>query len=312
MSSNLLSLFASHKPLKPQFKVVQTNPEDRKKESSRDKQEKQAQSVISARENSSSPKKKREPDPRERRTVFVGNISLACSKKQIKLLFRQHGTVESVRFRSMAIAPGKLPTFVARKTHKQLSGSSLNAYVVFSSEEEAERSLALNGTLLEDRHLRVDLSVRSMEHEHQRSVFVGNLPFTADEEELRRVFSDCGEIEAVRIVRDTKLGVGKGFGFVQFKERSGVVFALKRNNKVELEGRPLRVIRSREMKTARGQKPLSFAGQQTKKLGRGKERRRQGRTKMKSKYVSQIKSKSNSTTLQGGGDKKRHRKGFKA
>jgi len=38
-----------------------------------------------------------------------------------------------------------------------------------------------------------------------------------EEEPLRQVFMDCGEIEAVRIVRDSKTGAGKGFGFILFK-----------------------------------------------------------------------------------------------
>ena len=38
-----------------------------------------------------------------------------------------------------------------------------------------------------------------------------------EEEPLRRVFNDCGEIEAVRIVRDSKTGLGKGFGFILFE-----------------------------------------------------------------------------------------------
>lgn len=38
-----------------------------------------------------------------------------------------------------------------------------------------------------------------------------------EEEPLRQVFNDCGEIEAVRIVRDSKTGLGKGFGFILFE-----------------------------------------------------------------------------------------------
>ena len=34
---------------------------------------------------------------------------------------------------------------------------------------------------------------------------------------LRQFFVDCGEVEAVRIIRDSKTGAGKGFGFILFK-----------------------------------------------------------------------------------------------
>ena len=48
-------------------------------------------------------------------------------------------------------------------------------------------------------------------------MFVGNLPFDVQDEDLYSHFSRCGEIEFVRIVRDKKTNIGKGFGYVQFK-----------------------------------------------------------------------------------------------
>lgn len=42
-------------------------------------------------------------------------------------------------------------------------------------------------------------------------------PADAEEEALRQVFVECGDVEAVRIVRDSKTGAGKGFGFILFK-----------------------------------------------------------------------------------------------
>jgi nucleolar protein 12 len=38
-----------------------------------------------------------------------------------------------------------------------------------------------------------------------------------EEEPVRKHFSDCGEIDNVRIIRDKKSCLGKGFGFVTFK-----------------------------------------------------------------------------------------------
>ena len=38
-----------------------------------------------------------------------------------------------------------------------------------------------------------------------------------EEEKIWQIFADCGTIESVRIVRDNKTGIGKGFGFVLFK-----------------------------------------------------------------------------------------------
>eukprot|EP00959_Pyramimonas_sp_CCMP1952_P442747 9268822-Pyramimonas_sp.AAC.2 len=61
----------------------------------------------------------------------------------------------------------------------------MNAYVVFSSEEEVLKSLAHNMELVDGRHIRVDRAAQpsahtsgSVEYDRTRSVFVGNLPFS--------------------------------------------------------------------------------------------------------------------------------------
>ena len=50
-------------------------------------------------------------------------------------------------------------------------------------------------------------------------MFIGNLPWVVDEEELRKHFADCGEIKNVRIVRDNHTLIGKGFGYIMFAEK---------------------------------------------------------------------------------------------
>lgn len=204
-------------------------------------------------------------DRKSDRTVFVGNISAVCTKKRIKQLFNPYGSVESVRLRSMKLLPG------TKRAQRQLvDGSTFNAYVVFSSKAEAEGSLSLNGELLEGRHLRVDAMFggvgRGMLQNVKRSVFVGNLPFSVDEEKLREVFSICGGIEGVRVVRDRKSCVGKGFGFINFRERSSVMFALKQNGKVKLDGRTLRVYQSKDQQSLHDEKQERLGGISTMKM----------------------------------------------
>jgi nucleolar protein 12 len=201
-------------------------------------------------------------DSRGVQTVFVGNIPAICKKKHVKQLFKQHGSVQSVRFRSMKVAQGDVSTHVARRTGKNLvEGSSLNAYVIFSSQSEAEASLCLNGTLFHGRHLRVDLLAGDKSSKStQRSVFVGNMPFSADEEKLREVFSVCGGIDSVRIVRDKKTGIGKGFGFVTFTDSSGAMFAVKQHNKAVLDGRTLRVCKSKDEQALQEEKQMKRSG----------------------------------------------------
>lgn len=59
-------------------------------------------------------------------------------------------------------------------------------------------------------------------------------------------------MDSVRVIRDSRTGINKGFSYVKFKDRSGVFFACKQNEKIELDGRKLRVFRCRSDK-AKGQ-----------------------------------------------------------
>lgn len=119
--------------------------------------------------------------------------------------------------------------FIARKLHS--SRDVLNAYIVFSTKEAADKACKLNGVVFMDKHLRVDGASNDKQHDRKRSVFLGGLPFDTEEEELWEFFKDCGDIESVRAVRDSKTNVGKGFGYVQFLDRDCVDAALALTDK---------------------------------------------------------------------------------
>ena len=54
-------------------------------------------------------------------------------------------------------------------------------------------------------------------------------------------FGECGQISSVRLVRDSQTGIGKGFGYVNFKNKDGVVLALEKNGQT-FNGREIRVM----------------------------------------------------------------------
>lgn len=93
----------------------------------------------------------------------------------------------------------------------------MNAYIVFKTAAAAREALKLNGVVLLDRHIRVDSVAHPAPQDAKRCVFVGNLDFEAQEESLWKHFSTAGKVESVRIVRDAKTNVGKGFAYVQFE-----------------------------------------------------------------------------------------------
>lgn len=81
-----------------------------------------------------------------------------------------------------------------------------------------------------------------------RSVFVGNLAFDLKDEDLIAVFNDASDsvlrdsVEAVRVVRDQKTNIGKGFAFVLFKTKAAARAALDMNEH-KFNKRKLRITR---------------------------------------------------------------------
>jgi cold-inducible RNA-binding protein len=79
----------------------------------------------------------------------------------------------------------------------------------------------------------------------QSKIYVGNLSYTAAQEDLRQLFSVCGEIEDVRIIKDRETGRSKGFAFVTFVSTDAIDSALGKNG-TEFLGRQLKVSLAKE------------------------------------------------------------------
>jgi RNA recognition motif-containing protein len=82
-------------------------------------------------------------------------------------------------------------------------------------------------------------------------IYVGNLPFSVDEQELHQMFEQFGEIESANLIIDRASGRSKGFGFVAFKDKGAMSKALSLND-TEINGRKLRVNEAREREAGGG------------------------------------------------------------
>lgn len=267
---SVAELFSGYQAVTPQFKVVQTDKKGRPRTENVEERLQGAQGGRTGKQAAfTRGRRRRETDPRENRTVFVGNLPATVTRRKLRQLFSQHGKVASVRLRSIVVEKGKLPVKVAKRQQKQMTSSTVNGYVVFEEEEQAEKALSLNGTSFSGRHIRVDLAGRAKDHTHKRSVFVGGLPYSTDDEELREVFTKFGEVESVRVVREPRTGLGKGFGFVTFADESGVMFALQHSRHLDLGGQHLRVMRSRDMTQVKERQATArFSGLQARKTAK--------------------------------------------
>lgn len=80
-------------------------------------------------------------------------------------------------------------------------------------------------------------------------IYVGNLPFSTNESEIRELFSQHGTVESVSLITDRDTGQPRGFGFVEMS-RADASRAIQNLNGKALGGRPLRVNEAQERNSA--------------------------------------------------------------
>lgn len=73
-----------------------------------------------------------------------------------------------------------------------------------------------------------------------KKLFVGNLPFSAVEDEVRELFEQHGAVHSVRLINDRETGRPRGFGFVEM-DADAADAAMDAINGQDFGGRPLRV-----------------------------------------------------------------------
>jgi RNA recognition motif-containing protein len=79
------------------------------------------------------------------------------------------------------------------------------------------------------------------ENELSKKIYVGNLPFTSTEADLKTAFSRHGTVESVNIITDRETGRPRGFAFVEMAEASAAADAIRALDGSDLGGRSIKV-----------------------------------------------------------------------
>jgi RNA recognition motif-containing protein len=74
-----------------------------------------------------------------------------------------------------------------------------------------------------------------------KKLYVGNLPFTITEDELRKLFEEHGAVDRVSVITDRETGRPRGFAFVEMHEDAGATSASRALDGRSVGGRALRV-----------------------------------------------------------------------
>jgi cold-inducible RNA-binding protein len=78
-----------------------------------------------------------------------------------------------------------------------------------------------------------------------KKLYVGNLPYSTTEAQIRTLFAEAGEITEISLITDRETGRPKGFGFVEMATEEGAQEAIKRFNGYTLDNRNLTVNEAR-------------------------------------------------------------------
>lgn len=83
-----------------------------------------------------------------------------------------------------------------------------------------------------------------------KKLFIGNLPYSADDGALQALFSTHGNVESARVIIDRETGRSKGFGFVEMSTEEEAQKAMALDG-ADLQGRPIRVTEARPQEPRR-------------------------------------------------------------
>ncbi|MEJ2333358.1 MAG: RNA-binding protein [Desulfobulbaceae bacterium] len=78
------------------------------------------------------------------------------------------------------------------------------------------------------------------------NIYIGQLPYSVTEEELREMFLQFGEVSSLNLIMDRYSGQSKGFGFIEMPNNSEADQAIKGLNKSMLKGREIKVNQAEE------------------------------------------------------------------
>jgi RNA recognition motif-containing protein len=80
------------------------------------------------------------------------------------------------------------------------------------------------------------------------NIYVGNLDYGLQENELEDIFREYGEVSSVKIIKDKYTGKAKGFGFIEMPDDGEANTAIEELNGKELNGRQMKVNKARPRK----------------------------------------------------------------
>ncbi|MEJ2206843.1 MAG: RNA-binding protein [Gemmatimonadales bacterium] len=85
-----------------------------------------------------------------------------------------------------------------------------------------------------------------------KKIYIGNLPFSSTEADLKDAFGRHGAVESVNLITDRETGRPRGFAFVEMEEASAAADAIRALDGSDLGGRTIKVNEAQDRRTGAG------------------------------------------------------------
>ncbi|EPY30449.1 nucleolar protein 12 [Angomonas deanei] len=201
----------------------------------------------------------------DKRTAFVGNLPNTVDKREVEKIFKECGTIESVRVRCQTLEErkegekdvGRAVRVLRKEVKKDDEKYSAVAYVLFKEAKGVEEAIKKSGLIFKHRHIFVtSLKPEEAAFMPKTSIFLGNIAYDTTEEQVYQYFIQQGitDVKRVRLVKDRDTGSCKGFGYVEFQKPSSVQPAIDTRGNT-LNGRPVRIVHVNKPKSLSAAKP---------------------------------------------------------
>jgi len=185
-------------------------------------------------------------DDETSREIYVSNASFSSTKDSFMEFFSKvsGGEVESITIptqyqsgKPKGFAFVRFTTVEARDSALKLNGEELDGRPLGIRENKGRAERAPRNNNFEQRRVRTpELSDKP---QNCTTIFVGNLPWSTDETQLKKLFEPCGEVVTARIVRQSWTQRSRGFGYVEFAHEASVDTAVQKQ--LTVDGRELRL-----------------------------------------------------------------------
>ncbi|KAL3843348.1 hypothetical protein ACJIZ3_000751 [Penstemon smallii] len=183
-------------------------------------------------------------DPeRDQRTVFAYQITLKATERDVYEFFSRAGKVRDVRLitdrntgRSKGVGYVEFVDVMSVPMAIALSGQPILGQPMMVKPSEAEKNLV--------QPTPAGSGAGGLLGTHSggaRRLYVGNLPLTIKEDQLRQVFEPFGTVELVQMPMDPGTGNCKGYAFLQFARLEDAKLAQNLNGQLEIAGRLIKV-----------------------------------------------------------------------